>query len=100
MRRAFQDDLMLAMMLRSVVFEPLGVAAVHTCDGKAALEAVATAAEPFDVVLMDNMMPHMSGTEATLELRRRGFGGIIVGMTGQPAAPARPTPCLPVLLRP
>ena len=31
---------------------------------------------------MDNQMPRMNGTTATQEMRRRGFTGVIIGITG------------------
>ena len=38
--------------------------------------------EMFDVVFMDHEMPRMTGSEATRELRGKGFEGRIVGVTG------------------
>jgi CheY-like chemotaxis protein len=38
--------------------------------------------ELFDVVFMDHEMPRMTGSEATRELRGKGFEGRIVGVTG------------------
>ena len=36
----------------------------------------------YDVVVMDNVMPRMSGLEACSAMRRLGFRGRIVGLTG------------------
>jgi len=36
----------------------------------------------FDVILIDNHMPRMNGTTATQEMRRRGYAGVIIGITG------------------
>jgi CheY-like chemotaxis protein len=36
----------------------------------------------FDIVLMDNSMPKMSGPDATLAMRTLGFQGPIIGITG------------------
>ena len=36
----------------------------------------------YDVVVMDNVMPRMSGLEACSAMRRLGFRGCIVGLTG------------------
>jgi CheY-like chemotaxis protein len=35
-----------------------------------------------DAILMDYVMPRLSGPDATKELRERGFNGMIIGVTG------------------
>lgn len=37
---------------------------------------------PFDVILMDDCMPRLSGPEACKAIRNRGFKGVIIGLTG------------------
>ena len=36
----------------------------------------------YDLVLMDNLMPYMTGAEACKAMRAMGFTGIIIGLTG------------------
>jgi CheY-like chemotaxis protein len=36
----------------------------------------------FDVILMDDNMPNLSGPEATAAIRAAGYGGLIFGVTG------------------
>jgi signal transduction histidine kinase/DNA-binding response OmpR family regulator/HPt (histidine-containing phosphotransfer) domain-containing protein len=51
-------------------------------DGRAAIEAVADAAEPFDLVLMDLQMPEMDGYTATRAIRQAGHTALpIIAMT-------------------
>lgn len=51
-------------------------------DGKQAIDAVTSADKPFDVILMDSVMPVCAGPEATTKIRDLGYNGIILGVTG------------------
>ena len=58
----------------------------HTCteaeDGSDAVELISTGVENIDLILMDNVMPNMSGPLATKVIRSLGFKGLIFGVTG------------------
>ena len=61
----------------------------HEClqaeDGLAAVALMAgreTGENVVDAILMDNNMPRMSGPAAVKEIRRRGFKGVILGVSG------------------
>jgi CheY-like chemotaxis protein len=54
-------------------------------DGMEAVSAVRNAMEQnnyVDVILMDYMMPNMNGPTAAREIRRLGYPGLIIGVTG------------------
>jgi CheY-like chemotaxis protein len=74
-------------MLRRLVghvLQPRCAQLVMAEDGRLALEAALAAqiaAMPFDLVLMDVMMPRLNGCDATFELRQRGYRGRIVILT-------------------
>jgi CheY-like chemotaxis protein len=56
----------------------------QACDGREALLKFSSL-EPgkvYDVVMMDSEMPVMKGSDIVLELRKRGYRGLIVGVTG------------------
>lgn len=57
----------------------------HAEDGMEAVSHVKKslgAGAPFDVILMDFMMPKMDGPTATKEIRDLGYNGFIIGVTG------------------
>ena len=45
-------------------------------------QSAATNIESFDVILMDDSMPHLTGPEATAAIRAAGYKGLIFGVTG------------------
>eukprot|EP01042_Synura_sphagnicola_P000463 gene463-490_t len=57
----------------------------EACDGREALGKVRVAQEqqqPYDLILMDFQMPVMTGPEAAYQMRKDGFKGWIIGVTG------------------
>ena len=61
-----EDDSLNAAMLRAVL-EQLGHQVVHAHDGRRALELAEFC--QFDLIMLDGRMPHLSGAEATREIR-------------------------------
>ena len=82
------------MLIR--LLERAGHSCVPACDGKEAIHAVLKSMLPgceedieegatkneFDTVCMDYEMPNCNGPDATAELRRLGYKGMILGVTG------------------
>ncbi|GMI22671.1 hypothetical protein TeGR_g13535 [Tetraparma gracilis] len=78
----------LARALSNLGVLPLNVRTAR--NGVEALAAYEALGPDFDgVVFMDHEMPLLSGSEAALELRRRGFVGAIVGVTGNASEKSR-----------
>jgi PAS domain S-box-containing protein len=68
------EDNPVNMLIAVAMLEQWGVAVEQAHDGQQAVAAVARASaegRPFDAVLMDVQMPHMSGYEATRVLRQQ-----------------------------
>ncbi len=51
-------------------------------NGVDAVEMVSKDPQKYQIIFMDNMMPKMTGVEATKLIRLAGFEGIIMGLTG------------------
>jgi len=61
--------------------EAEGAAVEEAADGEAGVNAVLSAATPFDALLMDMQMPKKNGLEATRELRAHGYARPIIALT-------------------
>jgi CheY-like chemotaxis protein len=58
-------------------------------NGNDALARVSAAPVPYDVIITDNDMPHLSGVGLVRALRERSFGGKIMVLSGDLTAEAR-----------
>ena len=73
------DDDVTALDIVDFLFEDKGYQVVRRADGISALECID--GEQPDVVLVDLMMPKMSGQEAVRQIRSKGFEIPIVAFT-------------------
>jgi signal transduction histidine kinase/CheY-like chemotaxis protein len=80
------DDSKSSMKMVVMLLKKLGCGQNTAVDGVEAVnyikEAMAGKLEEVDFILMDNCMPNMSGVDACREIRRLGYGGPIIGLTG------------------
>lgn len=83
LRVLLAEDNDINALLARTLLERAGHEVVRVCDGQAAVEAVATAEAPFDLVLMDLQMPVLDGIAATRAIRsgEHGAGVPIVALT-------------------
>ena len=73
------DDDVTSLDIVDVMLESQGLDVVRASNGKAAVEGVEEA-DP-DLILIDLMMPHMSGQEAVRQIRSKGIDCPIVAFT-------------------
>jgi CheY-like chemotaxis protein len=73
------DDDMTALDIVDFLFEDKGFSVLRGADGISALEVVSS--EVPDIILIDLMMPRMSGQECIKELRARGIKVPIIAFT-------------------
>lgn len=64
------------------LLERAGAEVVAVEDGAAALDAIQSSG-PFDLVLMDMIMPKMDGYECCRELRARNYDGPLIAITSR-----------------
>ena len=76
------DDAQSNRKLLAMLLKKKGVKSHEVDDGVQCLECVDKSPDYFDLIFMDNMMPHMIGSEATKHIRKRQYNGIIIGLTG------------------
>jgi two-component system OmpR family response regulator len=83
-----EDDVRLAAVLRQSLSEAgWQVDLVH--DGRSALQLSLPGADNYDVVLLDRMLPELSGTTVATRLRESGVGTPILMLTARGAIPDR-----------
>jgi CheY-like chemotaxis protein len=76
------DDSAMVRRVTAKLVTSLGHTIVEACDGQKAVDLVASGVH-FDVILMDNQMPVMTGVQATKIIRNvLGYRGMILGVTG------------------
>lgn len=73
------DDDVTALDIVDFLFEDKGFEVVRRADGVSALECVETVTP--DIILIDLMMPKMSGQDCVREIRKRGLTQPIVAFT-------------------
>jgi CheY-like chemotaxis protein len=79
------DDVVSNLRMNGRVMEGMGFIVEYAENGKEAVDKCVlkmAVGDAYTVILMDNMMPVMTGREATRQLRAMGYNGIIVGVTG------------------
>jgi len=70
------------MVCRFLAMSKISLSPAEAEDGNEAVASVVHSELGFDLILMDYSMPNKDGPEATEEIRRLGFCGLIVGVTG------------------
>lgn len=79
------DDVISNRRMTGRVLEQMGFEVDQAEDGKIAVEMCTNKLQkdgPYSLIIMDNMMPVMTGKEATEVLRSMNYNGLIVGLTG------------------
>ena len=79
------DDVRLTRKMMRRMLLPCGCTVDEASDGMQAIELVRVSisrGRPYDIILMDHQMPRMSGPEAAAAIRRLGYIGLIVGVSG------------------
>eukprot|EP00602_Paraphysomonas_sp_CaronLab_P011554 CAMPEP_0185041960 /NCGR_PEP_ID=MMETSP1103-20130426/41889_1 /TAXON_ID=36769 /ORGANISM="Paraphysomonas bandaiensis, Strain Caron Lab Isolate" /LENGTH=523 /DNA_ID=CAMNT_0027581911 /DNA_START=653 /DNA_END=2224 /DNA_ORIENTATION=+ len=79
------DDSPLSRKMIRVIVSKIFDAVDEACDGKEAVERVKVSqdnSEPYDMIFMDQVMPNMTGIEATRIIRGMGYSGVVIAVTG------------------
>lgn len=75
------DDPQLRLVLRHILRRE-GHVVDEADNGRKAMQCVAEAATPYDLILMDIIMPEQEGIETILQLRQQGRAVRIIAMSG------------------
>ena len=74
------DDVLSNRMMTGRVLERFGFEVDYAEDGQIAVDKCQD--RSYALIMMDNMMPVMTGKEATEVLRKQNYRGLVVGLTG------------------
>lgn len=74
------DDVLSNRMMTGRVLERFGFAVDYAEDGRIAVDKCKD--KLYALIIMDNMMPVLTGKEATKMLREQNYWGLVVGLTG------------------
>ena len=78
------DDDPVSQKVATIALKKSGAAVVAMDDGQAAVDAVLESernGQPFEVIVMDILMPIVDGLSATRTLREQGYSGVIIAAT-------------------
>ena len=75
-------DVLSNRKLLNLTLSKRGIDCVLACDGLECVAAVKANINHFHVIFMDNIMPNMTGVQASVKLRELGYENIILGLTG------------------
>jgi signal transduction histidine kinase/CheY-like chemotaxis protein len=78
------DDVLSNRKLLALLLNKRGIHSItFAADGMAGVETVKDKGiDAFDLIFMDNTMPHLSGIEASRIIRKLGYDNLIIGVTG------------------
>ena len=75
------DNMVSCRILLAAILDKIGEKNMQCCNGKEALKFASE--KNFSFIWIDVNMPVMNGIDATIELRKIGYKGHIIGVTGQ-----------------
>ena len=75
------DDNQINRKLMIKILDSLGVRADTAIDGQDAVDKIRTSLTTYNAILMDISMPRMNGYQATTEIRKLGYSGVIIALT-------------------
>ena len=78
------DDDPVSQKVATIALKKSGATVTAVDDGQAAVDAVFESernGQPFEVIIMDILMPIVDGLSATRTLREQGYSGIIIAAT-------------------
>ena len=76
------DDVVTNCKILSMLFKKKSIKNATSENGKIALDTIIQDQNKYKIIFMDNLMPEMTGLEASKALRKSGYPYLIIGLTG------------------